>query len=142
MRKRNLLSTLVALSLATSSLLAKPAVADENGKMPGMFSVACGEYVYFSQGNLQYVGTWQFAEQQWEFFGNSQSNNHRDLLGWGTGNNPNLVTTNKSDYLTFNEWGNNVITNGGNKANSGWRTLTKTEWKYIIQESQLMKIVK
>ena len=93
MRKRNLLLTLVALSLATSSLWAKPAVADENGKLPSLFTVRpCGEQVYFSQGNLQYrasadgtgtdlthnvadggtaQGIWRFAEHQYDFVGKS-----------------------------------------------------------------------
>ena len=30
------------------------------------------------------------------------------------------------------DWGYNAISNGGNTENSGWRTLTKEEWAYII----------
>ena len=30
------------------------------------------------------------------------------------------------------DWGYNAINNGGNTENSGWRTLTKEEWAYII----------
>ena len=31
------------------------------------------------------------------------------------------------------EWGYNAITNAGNAENSGWRTLTATEWDYVIR---------
>ena len=75
------------------------------GALSGKFSVAADEQVVFSQGNLQYVGTWQFATNQWDIFGNSQSDNHRDLFGWGTGDAPNKVSTDKADYATFTDWG-------------------------------------
>lgn len=87
--------------------------------------------VHFSQGNLQYVGTWQFAKHQWDYFGDNQSDNHRDLFGWGTGDAPNKVSTDYKDYSTFVDWGINAITNGGNKTNL-WRTLTKDEWNYLF----------
>ena len=80
---------------------------------------------------MQYVGTWQFAENQWEFFGVSQSDDHRDLFSWGTGDAPNKVGKDYNDYSTFTDWGANVISNGGNKANL-WRTLTKDEWGYLF----------
>ena len=66
------------------------------GAINGLFTVnALGDKVYFSQGNLQYIGSespsyWKFAENQWEYLGNSTgqgSANHnvnRDLFGWGT----------------------------------------------------------
>lgn len=102
-----------------------------NGAMNGVFSVSSTKKVVFSQGNLQYVGTWQFAENQWDCFSTSQSDNHRDLFGWGTGDAPNKVSENNSDYSTFTDWGTNAITNGGNTANV-WRTLTKDEWVYLF----------
>ena len=101
------------------------------GALSGEFSVSETTKVHFSKGNLQYVGTWQLAENQWDYFGESQSDNHRDLFGWGTGNNPNNVSTDYNDYATYTEWGNNPISNGGNKANQ-WRTLTKDEWVYLF----------
>ena len=102
------------------------------GALSGKFTInADGDQVVFSQGNLQYVGTWQFATNQWDTIGAAQSDNHRDLFGWGTGNNPNNVSMNSSDYATYTEWGNNPITNGGNKANQ-WRTLSKDEWVYLF----------
>lgn len=102
-----------------------------DGVLPGEFSVSAGQKVHFSQGNLQYVGTWRFAEHQYDFFGADQTDNHRDLFGWGTGNNPNLVSTNDNDYATFVDWGTNAISNGGNEADR-WRTLTAAEWVYLF----------
>ena len=103
------------------------------GALSGRFTInASGDKVQFSQGNLQYVGTWQFAENQWDCFSTSQYNDHRDLFGWGTGDAPNKVSDNNGDYGTFTDWGTNAITNGGNTENSGWRTLTKDEWVYLF----------
>jgi hypothetical protein len=102
------------------------------GMLPGKFSVSSTDKVYFSKGNLQYVGTsWQFATNQWDFFGDNQSDGHRDLFGWGTGDAPNKVSTGSSDYSSFTDWGTNPITNGGNTANY-WRTPTRSEWFYVI----------
>lgn len=106
-------------------------VAPTPGSLSGKFSVSDTKKVHFSQGNLQYVGTWQFAEHQWDTIGNAQADNNRDLFGWGTGNNPNNISTDYNDYATYVEWGDNPITNGGNKANI-WRTLTKDEWVYLF----------
>ena len=123
---RKLFTFLLALAASVGASWAAPAVA-VNGKLPGAFSVSATKKVNFSQGNLQYVGTWQFAANQWEYFGNNQSNNHRDLFGWGTKNNPNKTGGNNSEY-SWAEWGQNAITNGG----TGWRTLTKDEWGYLL----------
>ena len=73
------------------------------------------------------MGTWQFAEHQWERFGADQRDDHRDLLGWGTKSNPNNVSGNDSDY-SWSEWGENTITNG----TTGYRTLTAEEWGYLL----------
>ena len=107
-------------------------VIDANGALVGRFSISDSKQIQFSRGNLQYVGTWQFATNQWDIIGTAQADNNRDLFGWGTGNNPNNVSTDYNDYATtYTEWGNNPITNGGNTANQ-WRTLTKDEWKYLF----------
>ena len=55
---------------------------------------ATGDQVYFSKGNLQYIGSaatpyWKFAENQWDYLGNngqgsSSQTVDRDLFGWGT----------------------------------------------------------
>ena len=105
-----------------------------NGALIGKFTVDNqGTQVQFSQGNLQYVGTWQFAENQWDYLGYPQSDDHRDLFGWGTGNDPNKVSTEFTDYADYHEWGDNPITNGGNMAKQ-WRTLKKEEWVYLVRE--------
>ncbi len=104
------------------------------GTIGGQFTInGSGDKVYFSKGNLQLVGanTWQFADNQWDYFGTSQSDNHRDLFGWGTKTDPNK-TSNESTSYSWNEWGENAITNGGNRINSGWRTLESTEWAYLL----------
>ena len=127
-------------------------VAPTPGMLSGEFSVSDTKKVHFSKGNLQatYDGsswTWSFATNQWDYIGNAAANNAItgngtvssngtvDLFGWST------TATNygihnsqdNSDYSgDFIEWGNNPITNGGNKANM-WHTLDKDEWGYLFQ---------
>jgi hypothetical protein len=102
------------------------------------FSVSESKSVYFAKGNLQYqasTDTWRFAENQWDYVGDGNSNisptysGWIDLFGWGTGNNPTNSSTNSNDYASFNDWGNNTISNGGG---TSWFTLTKDEWKYVF----------
>ena len=125
----------------------------------GIFSVSNSKKVRFSLGNLQYLGstqTWRFAEHQYDVIGNTDSKKNpsqdqeawMDLFNWGTSGHNNIVpwsTTNyasekaSSDYpLTKGDfsgsqydWGKNPIINGGNQPNK-WRTLTGTEWHYLI----------
>lgn len=79
--------------------------------------------------------TWRFAEHQWDYIGNSNSNISSsysgwiDLFGWGTGNNPTNSSTDNDLYATFNDWGNNTISNGGGRR---WFTLTRDEWVYVF----------
>lgn len=139
-----------------------PSVAPE-GAINGLFTInAEGDQVYFSQGNLQYqasTNTWRFAENQWDYIGESNSNISQtyngwiDLFGWGTsgwgcGNvyyhpwdsnfgdydlyGP-IGDYNLTDNYANSDWGYyNAIANGGNQTNL-WRTLTKDEWKYIFE---------
>lgn len=126
------------------------------GAINGLFTInANGDQVYFSQGNLQYqasTNTWRFAENQWNyvggishddnnFYGNVEgsSNNNIsptydgwiDLYGWGTGDNPTNTYYQPQVYVTFSDWGNNAILNGGNTANM-WHTLSEDDWRYIL----------
>ncbi|MBR1834581.1 MAG: hypothetical protein IJ785_03650 [Bacteroidales bacterium] len=106
----------------------------------GLFSIGSNQYVKFSPGNLQYspsTNVWRFAPTQLSYVGESQGDYFRgdvssiewiDLFGWGTGNNPTLCSTDDADYSTFNDWGNNTISNGGDYT---WRTLTLDEWAYL-----------
>lgn len=126
---------LIIPSDAQKELVSKLELIDKSapeGAINGLFSVSATKKVYFSKGNLQYVGTWQFATNQYDTIGNSQADNNRDLFGWGTKTNPNNTNTNSSDYSSWAEWGENAITNGGNTENSGWRTLTAAEWWYLF----------
>lgn len=85
---RNLIRT-----IATQTIVVEPSVPE--GAIAGLFTInSTGGKVYFSQGNLQYIGSaatpyWKFADNQWVCFGdngqqNSSVNVDRDLFGWGT----------------------------------------------------------
>ena len=80
-----------------------------------------GDQVYFSQGNLQYqasTNTWKFAESQYDYIGDANSNISSsydgwiDLFGWGTSgyhdandpNNVNYQPWSSSDSLLDNEY--------------------------------------
>lgn len=121
-------------------------------KMMGAFSVGADKRVCFSKGNLQYNGsTWKFAENQCgilDYNGtlNTSSKYPIDLFTWGN------TTLGAEDYMgkeydaysstlsntiaqgtTGSDWGYNAISNGGNKK-SQWRTLTISEWQYLLTE--------
>lgn len=130
------------------------------GAINGLFTVnSNGLKVYFSSGNLQFIGsnnTWKFADEQWERIGSSQGNSQysttRDLFGWGTSGYPHRAshyqpwsTIKIDDYNAYDDpllnlydgngkadWGYNAISNGGNVENSGWRTLSIEEWGYVM----------
>ena len=133
------------------------------GIINGVFTInANGDQVYFSKGNLQYqasTNTWQFAEHQYDFVGDANSNISStysgwiDLFGWGTSGynhgavcyQPWSTSTSSSAYYAYGQygynlydqtgqadWGYNAIANGGNTENSGWRTLTQPEWNYVF----------
>lgn len=116
----------------------------------GVFSVSPTKKVYFSPGNLQATYnsstkkyTWDFAENQYGIIGNAPGNTTItneitgvkqidsavvDLFGWSTkkNNNYGISTSNSaSDYQgSFKDW--------GEAKGDGWRTLTKDEWKYLL----------
>ncbi|MEE0922541.1 MAG: PL29 family lyase N-terminal domain-containing protein [Paludibacteraceae bacterium] len=106
----------------------------------GIFSVGEGKRVTFSKGNLQYHPAndeWRFAENQTDYIGDANANisstynGWLDLFGWGTGDAPtkSSTSTNYNDYQTFVDWGTNQI--GGDAPNT-WRTLTYSEWEYLL----------
>ena len=111
----------------------------------GVFSVAPNKYVSFSQGNLQYfpaANLWKFADNQYEHLGASNKyfsptyRNWLDLFGWSSdsGKAPFGISTstNIADYKgNFVDWGSNWICGD---PPSTWRTLSKQEWEYLIQE--------
>lgn len=105
----------------------------------GIFSVSPNDKVTFSKGNLQYhpkKNKWQFANNQYDYFGEANENISADyngwidLFGWGTGNNPTEASSSSSKYETFTDWGINKI---GDDAPNTWRTLTRAEWEYLLE---------
>ena len=126
--------------------------ADVEGTLPGVFSISAANRIAFSRGNLQYkasTNTWRFALHQEDMVGTANQNisatdtNWIDLFGYGTsGCNTNYQPYNTSTlYSQYPsgtiaasncDWGvYNAISNGGN-APGIWRTLTRTEWEYIL----------
>ena len=123
-----------------------------DGLLLGVFSVGPDTYISFSQGNLQYKpypGLWRFANRQYDYVGdlsygtvyvagtkcdNLEISNYYpgwlDLFGFGTGVNPTNTSNVNANYSTYNEWGNNTISNADNTYI--WRTLTASEWDYLI----------
>ena len=110
----------------------------ETGGIDGKFSVSAEKQVYFSQGNLEYMPSeklWQFSTSTWSVQGTNNDKvytdpaNWMDLFAWGA-KDPLQTEFVEADFATFYDWGNNKISNGGNKAKM-WRTLTKDEWVYL-----------
>ena len=137
------------------------------GALIGQFSVSDTKKVYFSKGNLQATyntsWSWAFATNQWDYIGNAAGNTSIngggtisgtgtvDLFGWvGAA----CAWTGAAQYGISNvkqaaqygyvegealksDWGTLAITNGGNTANFGWRTLTggddSGEWEYLFK---------
>lgn len=121
-----------------------------------------GGQVFFSQGNLWYIGSadipyWKFADNQTDYIGAAQDGTSekidRDLFGFSANGynhgavcyQPWSTSTMNEDYFAYGDynlnlydqtgqadWGYNAISNGGNKVNCGWRTLTKDEWVYLF----------
>lgn len=110
--------------------------ASPMGTINGKFTInADGNQVYFSQGNLQYIGSaaipyWKFADNQWDVLGtitgqnSANANVDRDLFGWGTsGWNPGNTYFHPWD--TYNLSGSSYGPSGshnltGDYANSDW----------------------
>ena len=135
----------IVLGMASCGDKNSPEQPTPVGAINGKFSVAPGNQVYFSQGNLQYHQDkaaahndhFAFAEHQYTIIGEEGNAGIDkvpctiDLFGWGTGNSPRKTSTDVADYAEFHKWGNNRIRNGGNEANL-WRTLTSDEWDHIF----------
>jgi hypothetical protein len=161
MRKFHLLLTFVALSLVTTSLWATPTGVKGQLSCGFSVSDTKKVYfsqgnLQYNSNNQ----TWQFASEQYEYIGEAPGNTNvtadglannmgvADMFGWvgassswtGTKQygvifnwNYNMVDgygTSKTESLK-SDWGTLKISNGGNKANSGWRTLTSDEWAYL-----------
>ena len=136
----------------------------QQGGLSGLFSVAPDKQVYFSQGNLQYMGatqTWRFAENQYDTIGifnnniSSSYNGWIDLFGWGTSGwnsgakeyQPYSTSTTNADYYPGNAYSNDLTGSyedadwgiynaiyNGGNKAGLWRTLTQDEWLYLYSE--------
>ena len=132
------------------------------GAINGIFSVSDMQQVYFSKGNLQYIGSasnpyWKFADNQWDYFGyNGQNSNSatvdRDLFGWGTSGWDNgntyyhpwdidysdgslygpLGNCDLTDTYVNSDWGVYNPISNGGNTINQWRTLTQQEWQYLF----------
>lgn len=131
----------------------------QTGVLVGAFSVSSTRKVHFSRGNLQYQAStkkWRFALNQYDYIGSANSNISStysgwiDLFGYGTSGwnsgfyayRPYASDSYDGSYINKDltgayanaDWGvYNAISNGGNQAGL-WRTMTETEWKYLLQE--------
>jgi hypothetical protein len=120
-----------------------PAPTNPEGSINGLYSVSATQQVYFSKGNLQYIGSastpyWKVADNQWDYLGTTTEQNStnpnvdRDLFGWGTwtGSNPNPANTsdNDSDY----SWDNSDFVKTLQNGSGTWRTLNTDEWGYLF----------
>ena len=128
------------------------------GAINGKFTVnANGGKVYFSQGNLQYIGSatpayWRFAENQWDYLGNNGQGSgnqtvDRDLFGWGTSGynhgatcyQPWSTSTTSSDYYAYGNYEYNLNDSTG-QADWGYNAISNggnTEnsgWRTLTHE--------
>ena len=127
------------------------------GAINGLFSVSSTKQVYFSQGNLQAVGTtssspssgwtWQFAEHQYDYIGGRSQGGSEPQTGNNYINGNGTLSANGtvdlfcwSTNATYYGIHNGIYTSNysgdfydwGNAIGSGWRTLTPAEWGYLI----------
>ena len=146
-----LVSNYPVLTAAEAALAAlNPGGGAPAGALNGKFTInAGGDQIAFAKGNLQATTTdlgehwtWGFAANQWDYLGIVVANNKItgnktvsengtvDLFGWSTA--ATYYGINKSytagDYNgDFVDWGPNM--------SAGWRTLTKDEWNYLIENN-------
>ena len=128
------------------------------GIIDGAFTInANGEQVYFSQGNLQYIGSaatpyWKFAEHQWDYLGTTTSQNSsnqnvdRDLFGWGTSGydhgancyQPWSTSQSFSGYYVYGNSQNN-LNDGNGQADWGYNAISNggsmehSGWRTLTQ---------
>lgn len=129
------------------------------GAVSGKFTINDnGDRVYFSQGNLQYIGSattpyWKFADNQWDYLVTTTGQNSgdlnvdRDLFGWGTsGYNHGAVCylpwstsmSNNSDYYAYGESTYNLYDQTG-QADWGYNAIsnggnTEGQWRTLTSD--------
>ena len=90
------------------------------------FSISEKQQVYFAPGNLRYDikgKKYQFAARQYDH--PSSRSGKVEFFRWGTGAEPTLTDADVTKYGEFKDWGADVRP-------GKWRTLTETEWRYIL----------
>ena len=127
------------------------------GAIDGKFTInANGNQVYFSQGNLQYIGSaampyWKFAENQWDYLGTTTGQNsanqnvNRDLFGWGTSGynhgancyQPWSTSQSNSDYYAYGSSQYNLYDQTG-QADWGYNPISNggnqaNQWRTLTQ---------
>ena len=143
------------LYLFVFSLLTSTICFASDGALPGEFSVSATLKVHFSKGNLQYQAstqTWRFAQNQYTSIGNGNLNASStytgwiDLFAWGSSGYkiaPYIKSTTESTFYidgdknksiagTNYDWGAYIGISNGGGSNGLWRTLTKSEWQYLL----------
>ena len=85
-----------------------PVSADEEGVLPGLFSVSETAKVRFSQGNLQYrasTDTWRLAEHQWSYVGSSSAN-YGNVYQDGEKSSNAKMAADYTGWIDLFNWGN------------------------------------
>ena len=145
--------TVTGNRILVANFTAQPQVPQ--GAINGQFTInANGDKVYFSKGNLQYIGSastpyWKFADNQWDYLGtttgqnNTNQNVDRDLFGWGTSGydhgamcyQPWETSTNNSDYYAYGQYNYYLFDQTG-QADWGYNPIynggnTENKWRTL-----------
>ena len=101
MRKKRIIISMLTLLCCTGAW-----AQSTSDVLSGIFTInASGTTVQFSKGNLQYVNdNWQFAEHQYDYIGNNQSDNNKDLFAF----------------------------NGYSTPDASWFNMSHDQWKYLL----------
>lgn len=120
---------------------------DKANAADGMFALGNEKRVIFAKGNVQYIGNaknpyWKFADHQYDLLTNTAeqvgdgANINRDRFGWGTGDAPNKVSTDNSDYVDYYDWGKNFPLVDGKE----WHAPKCIEWEYVMYTRNATKL--
>lgn len=130
------------------------------GTIHGIFSVSSSKKVFFSKGNLQYIGSeatpyWKFADNQYNYLGTTteqnsdKENKDRDLFGWGTSGynhgavcyQPYSIFKDDNDYYAYGNSGSQLY-NGTGEADWGYNAIsnggnTENKWRTLTHSEWL-----
>lgn len=131
---------------------------DEYGASTTLFPVSATKKVRFAKGNLRYQPSahkWRIAGDQYNFQGDlnesisSYYSGEIDLFGYGTSGcysgatcyQPYSTNKDETKYLSADltdqyanaDWGRYNTIYYGSHSSTGWRTLTASEWSYLLQ---------